>query len=287
MKLFLMAARPKTLPASLVPPIVTFAFLTYEGLKGDYILLICILLCSLFIQFATNFFNDVIDYKKGADDKERLGPTRVTSSGLVQPKTVMKWAFISVFMALIFGIPLMLKGGIPILVLGLMSLYLTYGYTGGKVSLAYRGLGELFVFLFFGLLSVVGTYYLLSDKINGDIFILGSVFGLLNTTLICINNLRDRDQDQRKNKLTLATRMTRTSYQFFIVTTILVPYLLMTFLLPLNLRLLFFLAPFAFSLFLIVMVFKKQNAELNSVLAMAGGHLLLFGLTSTCVLFFQ
>ena len=287
MKLFLMAARPKTLPASLVPPIVTFAFLTYEGLKGDYILLICILLCSLFIQFATNFFNDVIDYKKGADDNERLGPTRVTSSGLVQPKTVMKWAFISVFIAVIFGIPLMLKGGIPILVLGLLSLYLTYGYTGGKVSLAYRGLGELFVFLFFGLLSVVGTYYLLSEKINGSIFILGSVFGLLNTTLICINNLRDRDQDQRKNKLTLATRMTRNSYQLFIVTTILVPYLLMTLLLPLNLRLLFFLAPFAFSLFLIVMVFKKKNAELNSVLAMAGGHLLLFGLTSTCVLFFQ
>ena len=287
MKLFLMAARPKTLPASLVPPIVTFAFLTYEGLKGDYILLICILLCSLFIQFATNFFNDVIDYKKGADDKERLGPTRVTSSGLVQPKTVMKWAFISVFMALVFGIPLMLKGGIPILVLGLLSLYLTYGYTGGKVSLAYRGLGELFVFLFFGLLSVVGTYYLLSEKMNGSIFILGSIFGLLNTTLICINNLRDRDQDQRKNKLTLATRMTRTSYQLFIVTTILVPYLLMTLLLPLNLWLVFFVAPLVFSFFLIVMVFKKKNAELNSVLAMAGAHLLLFGLTSTCVLFFQ
>jgi 1,4-dihydroxy-2-naphthoate octaprenyltransferase len=256
-------------------------------LKGDYLLLICILLCSLFIQFATNFFNDVIDHKKGADDFERLGPTRVTSSGLVPPQTVMKWAFVSVFMALIFGIPLMLKGGVPILMLGLLSLYLTYGYTGGKVSLAYRGLGELFVFLFFGLLSVVGTYYLLTERVNGNVFILGSVFGLLNTTLICINNLRDRDQDQRKNKLTLATRMTRTSYQLFIVTTILVPYLLMTLLLPINLWLLFFVAPLVFSFFLIVMVFKKKNAELNSVLAMAGGHLLLFGLTSTCVLFFQ
>ena len=283
MKLFLMAARPKTLPASLVPPVVTFAFLTYQGLKGDYLLLICILFCSLFIQFATNFFNDVIDYKKGADDNERLGPTRVTSSGLVPPKTVLKWAFLSVLMALMFGIPLMLKGGIPILLLGLLSLYLTYGYTGGKVSLAYRGLGELFVFLFFGLLSVAGTYYLLSERLNGDIFILGSIFGLLNTTLICINNLRDREQDQRKNKLTLATRMTRTSYKFFIVTTILAPYLLMTLLLPLNLLLLFFLAPLAFSLILIVKVFKKKNAELNSVLAMAGGHLLLFGLTSTFV----
>ena len=287
MKLFLMAARPKTLPASLVPPIVTFAFLTYEGLKGDYILLICILLCSLFIQFATNFFNDVIDHKKGADDFERLGPTRVTSAGLVPPQTVTKWAFFSVFMALLFGIPLMLKGGVPILLLGLLSLYLTYGYTGGKVSLAYRGLGELFVFLFFGLLSVVGTYYLLSEKMNGNIFILGSIFGLLNTTLICINNLRDRDQDQRKNKLTLATRMTRASYQVFIVCTILAPYLLMNFLLPLNFLLLFFLGPLVFSVLLIVMVYKKKNAELNSVLAMAGGHLLLFGLTSTCVLVFQ
>jgi 1,4-dihydroxy-2-naphthoate octaprenyltransferase len=276
MKNFILAARPKTLLAGVIPPAVAYAYFlaTFKTSALPYFILA--VLGALFIQLATNFFNDVIDHEKGAD-KKRVGPTRVSASGLVDIKTVKKWAVASLILGALCGIPLIIRGGWPFLVLGVISLYLTYGYTGGKVSLAYRGLGELFVFLFFGLFSVMGSYYLFSLEVTAGSFILASIFGLLATTFICINNLRDRETDQEVGKMTLATKLSVSHYQLLIVATILMPYLLLHYFRDLKFIYVVFIALIP-AIKLISITYKKKGAELNEGLKFSGIHLIVFSL---------
>lgn len=276
MKNFILAARPKTLLAGVIPPMVAYAY--YMTLRESSALLYLILavMGALFIQLATNFFNDVIDHEKGADLK-RVGPTRVSASGLVDIKTVRKWAMTCVALGALCGIPLIIRGGWPFLILGLISLYLTYGYTGGKVSLAYRGLGEIFVFLFFGLFSVMGSYYLFSLEITFDSFILASQFGLLATTFICVNNLRDRATDLEVGKMTMATRLSVQNYQVFILATIFIPYLLLFFFRDFKLIYLVLLGLLP-ALKLSSIVLRKKGPELNEGLKFSGIHLIVFSL---------
>ncbi len=275
MKNFILAARPKTLLAGAIPPTVSYIyFVSQFGLRSWAYFQLC-LFGALFIQIATNFFNDVIDHEKGADLK-RVGPTRVSASGLVEVKRVRFWAWSMVLGAALCGIPIIMRGGWPFLFLGLISLYLTYGYTGGKVSLAYRGLGELFVFLFFGLFSVMGSYYLYALELNVKIFLISCIFGSLATTFIGINNLRDRDSDLEVGKLTMATRMDPQSYRTFILCTILAPYLFAIFLLQSFMGLILGLALIpAWKLARIT--YTKRGAELNDGLKFSGIHLIAFG----------
>ncbi|MCM2348469.1 MAG: 1,4-dihydroxy-2-naphthoate octaprenyltransferase [Bacteriovoracaceae bacterium] len=276
MKNFLLATRPKTLLAGVIPPMVAYAYALSTTKTNASFYLALTVLGALFIQLATNFFNDVIDHEKGAD-KKRVGPTRVSAAGLVDIKTVKKWAITCVALASLCGIPLIIRGGWPFLVLGIVSLYLTYGYTGGKVSLAYRGLGELFVFLFFGLFSVIGSYYLFSLEVNLGSFILASIFGLLATTLIGINNLRDRETDKEVGKRTMATRFSESTYQYFIIATIFTPYLLLQYFRDLTMIYWVFLALIP-AMKLSVITFKNKGAELNEGLKFSGIHLIIFSL---------
>jgi 1,4-dihydroxy-2-naphthoate polyprenyltransferase len=276
MKNFIVAARPKTLLAGVIPPMVAYAYFlaTAKGHALTYLALT--VMGALFIQLATNFFNDVIDHEKGAD-KKRLGPTRVSAAGLVEIKTVRHWAIISVTLAILCGIPLIIRGGWPFMVLGIISIYLTYGYTGGKASLAYRGLGELFVFLFFGLFSVMGSYYLFGLQLNLGSLVLASIFGLLATTFICINNLRDRQTDQEVGKMTLATQLHPMKYKLLILFTIFGPYLLLHYFREMQMIYWVFLALLpAFKLTMISL--KKEGAELNEGLKFSGIHLIVFSL---------
>lgn len=275
MKNFILAARPKTLLAGVIPPLVAYAyFLADHSGSGLYVVLA--VLGALFIQLATNFFNDVIDHEKGAD-KKRVGPTRVSAAGLVDIKTVKQWAIVCVVLGALCGIPLIIRGGWPFLVLGIISLYLTYGYTGGKASLAYRGLGELFVFLFFGLFSVMGSYYLFSLQVTAGSFILASIFGLLATTFICINNLRDRETDMEVGKMTLATKLSARSYQMIILATIFLPYLLLHYFRDYHLIYWVFVALIP-AIKLARIALTKKGAELNEGLKFSGIHLIVFSL---------
>jgi len=274
MKNFIMASRPKTLLAGVIPPMVAYAYYLSHAQESAALYLILAVLGALFIQLATNFFNDVIDFQKGAD-KKRVGPTRVSAAGLVNISVVKRWAMTCVSLGALCGIPLIIRGGWPFLVLGLISLYLTYGYTGGKVSLAYRGLGELFVFLFFGLFSVIGSYYLFSLKVNAGSVILASAFGLLATTLICINNLRDRETDAEVGKRTLATRFSERNYQLFIVATIFAPYLLLHYFRDYKMIYWVFLGLIP-ALKLTKITFTKKGADLNEGLKFSGIHLVVF-----------
>jgi 1,4-dihydroxy-2-naphthoate octaprenyltransferase len=224
----ILAMRPKTLLASLIPPVVSFIYFQVHFVDRPYLIFMSCLISALCIQIATNFFNDVIDFKKGADTN-RKGPTRVTASGLIRPEVTFRWAIFFVCFAMISAIPILLKGGWPYALLGLISLYLSYGYTGGPLPLAYKGLGEIFVFLFFGLFSILGSYYLFSSQLNLQVLILAIMYGCLTTTFICINNLRDKDEDKKVGKLTLATKMSSENYKRLTLLTIFLPYILLHF----------------------------------------------------------
>lgn len=202
----LLAARPKTLPAAIVP--VWAGCVLAWKLSGhfDLTLAMLTLASSLCIQIATNFFNDAIDAKKGADTERRLGPRRVTASGMLKPPTVMSIAFGFLILAVLCGHQLYQERGWPILAIGIPSLFLAYGYTGGPVPLAYRGLGELFVILFFGFVAVTGTVFIQTGEWPRESWWLGLQIGLLSAVLISINNFRDREEDATTGKRTLAVR---------------------------------------------------------------------------------
>jgi 1,4-dihydroxy-2-naphthoate octaprenyltransferase len=285
MKNFILAARPKTLLAGVIPPVVSYAYFLSQRSPPALVYLVLSVLGALFIQLATNFFNDVIDHEKGADAK-RVGPTRVSASGLVDINTVRLWAKSSLVLGAICGIPLIIRGGWPFLVLGPISLYLTYGYTGGKVSLAYRGLGELFVFLFFGLFSVMGSFYLFALRLDWGSFILASAFGLLTTTFICINNLRDRETDREAGKMTLAVKLSEKSYKALILGTVFGPYLLLHYFRDFEMIYWVFLALLP-GVKLSQIALLKKGAELNEGLKYSGIHLIVFSALLSFVFYYE
>ena len=206
LKACVLAARPKTLPAAIVP--VWAGCVLAWKLSGNFDLLLaaCTLGGAVAIQIATNFFNDAIDSHKGADTERRLGPTRVTASGMMKPKTVMQLAGVFLGLAAVCGIVLYLARGWPVLAIGIPSLFLAYGYTGGPFPLAYRGMGELFVVAFFGFIAVTGTVFVQTGEWPREALLLGLQIGLLSAVLISINNLRDREEDASTGKRTLAVR---------------------------------------------------------------------------------
>lgn len=206
LKSCILAARPKTLPAAIVP--VWAGCVLAWKLSGNFNLLLalCTVGGAIAIQIATNFFNDAIDARKGADTEKRLGPTRVTASGLMSSQTVMRLAMVFLAIAIGFGVVLYQARGWPIIAIGIPSLFLAYGYTGGPFPLAYRGMGELFVILFFGWVAVAGTVFIQTGGWPPESLLLGLQIGLLSAILISINNLRDREEDAGTGKRTLAVR---------------------------------------------------------------------------------
>lgn len=276
-----MAIRPKTLGAAIAPVLMGVAL----AWGGGVFYLPAALFCglgALLIQIGTNLANDYFDFLKGADNEKRLGPVRVTQAGLVTPAT-MKWAFISVFgLAVLAGLPLMLRGGWPIVVIGVLSVASGVLYTSGPYALAYTGLADLFVLIFFGPVAVGGTYYLQTLTISPLILMMGFAPGLIATGLLTVNNLRDIDNDREAHKKTLAVR--------FGVTFARLEYVLCLFLacaLPVVAYLHTGKHPYAIGasliLFLAIPTVKvvftsREGAVLNRALARTGQLLLLFSI---------
>jgi 1,4-dihydroxy-2-naphthoate octaprenyltransferase len=202
---WILAARPRTLGAAVVPVLAGTA-LAFAVQAFDPLLTTLILACAILIQIATNYFNDAIDHTKGADTADRLGPTRATSSGLLSARAMMTGGAACLALAAALAIPLLLRGGWPILALGLLSLLLAYAYTGGPFPLAYLGLGEIFVVLFFGVFAVAGTFYLNALSLSPAAALAGLQIGLHSSVLLAVNNLRDLETDRAANKRTLAAR---------------------------------------------------------------------------------
>ena len=202
---WILAARPRTLGAAVVP-IVAGAALAFAAGSFDPLATLLIIACAVLIQVATNYFNDAIDHAKGADTAERLGPIRATSAGLLSPRAMMTGGAVCLIVATVLAIPLVLHGGWPIVVIGVFSLFFAYAYTGGPFPLAYLGLGEIFVVLFFGLIAVAGTFYLNTLAWSAEALLAGLQIGLHSSVLLAVNNLRDIESDRAANKRTPAAR---------------------------------------------------------------------------------
>ncbi len=207
-QIWLLAIRPKTLPAAIAPVIIGTAMAFGDGLHHfpSAGLALC---AALLIQIGTNLANDYFDYIKGTDTPERIGPVRVTQSGLIKP-TIIKRAFFFVFLsALAITVTLLQRAGWPILVIGILSVLSGLFYTAGPRPLGYMGLGEIFVFIFFGPVAVTGTYYIQSLEINLAVILAGLAPGLLSSAILIVNNIRDIEGDAKANKRTLAVRFGR------------------------------------------------------------------------------
>lgn len=222
---WILAIRPRTLTVSLAPIFIGTALAYHDGYFSVYYLTLT-LLAALLIQIGTNLSNDYFDFIKGADTHERVGPVRVTQAGLIAPEKV-KMAFVLAFgLAACVGILLVFRSGLPILLIGIASILSGLAYTAGPYALAYLGLGELFVLIFFGPIAVSGTYYVQTLNFSWPTFWAGIAIGLLACAILVVNNLRDIEQDRKANKRTLAVRFGRQFANFEYVFCLLAPALI-------------------------------------------------------------
>lgn len=202
------AARPRTLPAAVAPVLTGAALAWHDGEFQPAPALLC-LGFALLVQIGTNFANDYYDFLRGADTAARVGPRRAVAAGLVAPATmrrVMTATFAAAFLA---GLGLIAWGGPWLLAIGVASIACGIAYTGGPWPLAYHGLGDLFVFLFFGLVAVAGTYFVQAGRVTADALLAGVPIGLLAANILVVNNYRDADTDAVAGKRTLVVQWGR------------------------------------------------------------------------------
>ena len=207
-RIWLMAARPRTLPAAVAPVLVGTALAGYLHVFHP-LRFIAALLGAIFIQVGTNLSNDYSDARRGADAEDRLGPVRVTAGGLVPPKQVLIATYLSFGVAVLAGVYLVAVAGWQLLLVGAASILAGVLYTGGPKPYGYEGLGELFVFLFFGIVAVAGSFFVQVTHLDWEAFALAIPVGLLAAGILMVNNARDIDTDRRAGKRTLAVRLGR------------------------------------------------------------------------------
>ncbi|MFL6102521.1 MAG: 1,4-dihydroxy-2-naphthoate polyprenyltransferase, partial [Actinomycetes bacterium] len=203
-----MAARPRTLPAAVAPVLVGTALAGTEDVFHP-LRFVAALVGSVFIQIGTNLSNDYSDARRGADTEDRLGPVRVTAGGLMPPQTVLVGTYVAFGIAVAAGAYLTAVAGWQLLVVGIASILAGVLYTGGPRPYGYEGLGEVFVFLFFGIVAVTGSYYVQVEHLVWQAFALAVPVGLIASAILVVNNVRDLETDRRAGKRTLAVRLGR------------------------------------------------------------------------------
>ncbi len=278
-----LAIRPKTLPAAISPVFVGSA-LAYRDQGFNAIVAFFALIGALLLQILSNLTNDYYDFLKGIDTEERKGPLRVMQAGLLSKKEMQWGIFINILLAGLVGLYLIYIGGLPILLIGLFSIIFAILYSGGPYPLSSLGLGDLFVFIFFGLVAVPGTYFVLSGGLTYLAFIVAIPPGVLITGILVVNNYRDLDTDKKANKRTLAQVLGKGGTQIYYATLLGVAYLVPVYL--------FFIHSFSLYIFLcwatlplawalVKTIFTSENpATLNNALAGTAKLSLMY-----CVLF--
>jgi 1,4-dihydroxy-2-naphthoate polyprenyltransferase len=208
LRIWLMAARVRTLPASIAPVLVGTSLAVQVGVfrPGAFV---AALLGSILIQVGTNLANDYSDARRGADAEDRVGPVRVTAGGLVPPRQVLIATYVTFGLAVLCGLYLVVVAGIELLIVGIASIAAGVLYTGGPKPYGYEGLGEVFVFLFFGVVAVAGSAFAQLESWPWEAFVLAVPVGLLAAAILVVNNVRDMDSDRRAGKRTLAVRLGR------------------------------------------------------------------------------
>ncbi|MGZ8647874.1 MAG: 1,4-dihydroxy-2-naphthoate polyprenyltransferase [Solirubrobacteraceae bacterium] len=207
-RIWAMAARPRTLPAAVAPVLVGTALAATQG-TFKVLTFLAALLGALFIQVGTNLSNDYSDARRGADTEDRLGPVRVTAGGLVPPRQVLVATYVAFGLAVLAGSYLIATAGWELLLVGAASILAGVLYTGGPRPYGYEGLGEVFVFLFFGVVAVTGSYFAQVERLEWEALALAVPVGLLAAAILVVNNVRDLETDRRAGKRTLAVRLGR------------------------------------------------------------------------------
>jgi 1,4-dihydroxy-2-naphthoate polyprenyltransferase len=208
LRIWVMAARVRTLPAGIAPVLVGTALAGHDGTFRPATFAACVV-GAVFIQIGTNLSNDYSDARRGADAEDRLGPVRVTAGGLVPPRQVLIATYVAFAVAVLAGVYLIATAGLVLLAVGAASILAGVLYTGGPRPYGYEGLGEVFVFLFFGLVAVAGTYYAQVEHLRAAAFVLAVPVGMLAAAILVVNNVRDLETDRRAGKRTLAVRLGR------------------------------------------------------------------------------
>jgi len=277
---WIIASRLKTLPAAISPVLVGTA-LAYNSINEIQIsILLSIILASILIQIGTNLSNDLSDFIKGTDNEERLGPVRAAQSGLLTINQLKLGIIISFGLSILFGIYLVNIGGYIIVLIGVLSIISGILYTAGPFPLGYNGLGDIFVFIFFGIIAVSGTFYLHTLIFNFESLICGIIMGSLSTSILVVNNIRDANTDVKTGKKTLAVILGMKFSKIEFSVLVLLPYCLILFLFllinKLGIFLSFFTMPIAFSL--VYQIYHKTGSDLNYVLSKTARLLFVFSL---------
>jgi 1,4-dihydroxy-2-naphthoate octaprenyltransferase len=277
---WILASRPKTLPAAVAPVLVGTAVAIKDD-KFNLTAFLIALICSILIQVGTNFVNDLYDYLAGSDREDRLGPRRALATGLITVNEMKFAIFITFIVTFLLGMYLVYMGGFVVFLIGILSIFAGIAYTAGPYPLAYNGLGDIFVFIFFGFVGTVGTYFVQALQVNAFVFLASVPVGALITNILVVNNYRDIEADRLSGKHTLAVKFGRkfTRYQ----------YLLFMILSYSILPLVFFSfkqSPFIFipllslpiAIKLIKMIFTFTGTELNNTLALTAKLSAIYGL---------
>ena len=222
-RIWVMAARPKTLPLGVAPVLVGTALAGYMHVFYP-LRFVAALLGSVFIQIGANLSNDYSDARRGADTEDRLGPVRVTAGGLVPPRQVLIATYVTFGLAVLCGAYLIAVAGWQLLLIGVASIIAGVLYTGGPRPYGYEGLGEVFVFLFFGFAAVAGSYFAQVLNFSWESLVLSVPIGLIAAAVLVVNNTRDIDTDRRANKRTLAVRIGRERSRRMYATMVLIAY---------------------------------------------------------------
>jgi len=278
--------RPKTLYAAISPVLLGSCLSISKGSFDIFIGMIT-LLATLCIQIGTNLSNDLFDFLKGTDNQNRIGPKRALQMGLLSIEQIKKAIFLIFGLSIILGGSLVVIGGFPILIIGILSIIFAIAYTGGPFPLGYNGLGDLFVFVFFGLIAVSGTFYLQTGYINLESIILGVASGSLSTTILIVNNIRDINNDRLSGKNTLAVIFGKKFAQFEYIIFMAIAYLCPLYLYfyishSIEVFLIYLLLPFMAEL--IIKLFITNDENFNNLLNRTSRHMFLFSLLLSIII---
>ena len=276
---WVLASRPKTLLAAFVPVMVGSALAISQN-QFTFIYSLVALLCTVLIQIGTNFTNDLYDHLKGADNKDRKGPERVLNSGLISPLE-MKIAIGVVFgFAFLLGLYLVFSVGIVILIIGVLSILAGLAYTAGPYPLAYNGLGDVFVFAFFGIIGTAGTYYLHTQEFSFLSLLISLPVGALITNILVINNYRDIEEDREANKNTLVVKLGKRFARFQVIFSIIISYIILIILYAqfnFNLWIFLPLSTIPIAYIQIKMLYTFKGTQLNKTLELSAKYAALYG----------
>ena len=277
---WILAARPKTLPAAVVPVLLGTAVAISDN-KFQPLAAFIALICSVLIQVGTNFVNDLYDYLKGSDKKDRVGPARVLASGLISAKEMKLGISLCFGVTFFLGLYLVYLGGMIILLIGILSIFFGYAYTAGPYPLSYNGLGDVFVFVFFGFVGTIGTYYVQALDVSWVAVLVSIPADALITNILVVNNYRDIEEDRVNNKKTLAVlfgkRYSRFQYYSSLIISYAVP-IIIYFNYKQSILILLPLITLPLALRLVKMMLTYKGNQLNETLALTAKFSALFAI---------